>query len=234
MKAAHRVLAVVLLLGCSDVFDTTNEVVQVQVLANIVTILDVTDTSRVFAQALNKDGDVVSTAPIDWLALDTTAQVDASGLVRADFPGQARVQAQSGTLLSNILNFTVVPRPDTVVIVGEDTLRVLVGEGSSAALVVRLDTYEMGDTLPAGGGRIEYKVVEPDSTQPRSVEFTGQVTIDTITTDAGGTSAVPILLNRVSGIMSPDSAIVEVTAFRFQIDTVPGSGQRYIIRFDNP
>jgi hypothetical protein len=233
MKLKLGLLAAGLLVACSDVFDTTNEVVQIQVLASLVTILDVTDTSRVFAQALNKDGDVVPAA-IAWLALDTTAQVDSSGLVTADAPGQARIQAQTGTLLSNILNFTVVPRPDTVVIVGEDTLRVLVGEGSSASLVVRLDTYEQGDTLPANGGRIEYKVVEPDSTQPRSVEFTGQVTIDTITTGAGGTSTVPILLNRVVGVLSPDSAIVEITAFRFQVDTVPGSGQRYIVRFDNP
>jgi hypothetical protein len=234
MKLKLVLLAAGLLVACSDVFDATNEVVQIQVLASIVTILDVTDTSRVFAQALDKDGEVVSAAAIAWLALDTTAQVDSTGLVTADAPGQARIQAQTGTLLSNILNFTVVPRPDTVVIVGEDTLRVLVGEGSSAALVVRLDTYEQGDTLPANGGRIEYKVVEPDSTQPRSVEFTGQVTIDTITTGAGGTSTVPILLNRVAGALSPDSAIVELTAFRFQVDTVPGSGQRFIVRFDNP
>ncbi len=233
MKLPRVLLGVALLLGCTDLTDTSNEVVQVQVLASIVTILDVSDTSRVFAQALNKDGEVVP-ATIEWLALDTTAQVDSSGLVRADVPGQARIQAQTGTLLSNILNFTVVPRPDTVVIVGEDTLRVLVGEGSSAALVARLDTHEMGDTLPASGGRIEYRIVEPDSTQPRSVEFTGQVTIDTITTGLDGTSTVPILLNRVAGVTSPDSAIVEITAFRFQVDTVPGSGQRFIIRFDNP
>ena len=233
MKLKLGLLGVGLLVACSDVFDATNEVVQIQVLASLVTILDVTDTSRVFAQALNKNGEVVP-ATIMWLALDATARVDTSGLVTADAPGQARIQAQTGTLFSNILNFTVVPRPDTVVIVGSDTLRVLVGEGSSAALVVRLDTYEMGDTLPANGGRIEYKVVEPDSTQPRSVEFTGQVTIDTITTGAAGTSTIPILLNRVAGVLSPDSAIVEITAFRFQVDTVPGSGQRFIVRFDNP
>ncbi|MEE8061813.1 MAG: hypothetical protein V3T16_08270 [Gemmatimonadales bacterium] len=233
MKIPRGLLAVVVLLACTDLIDTSNEVVQVRVLASIITILDVSDTSRVFAQVLNKNGDVVP-APIEWLALDTTAGVDSSGLVRADFPGQARIQAQTGTLLSNILNFTIVPRPDTVVIVGEDTLRVLVGEGSSAPLEVRLDTHEMGDTLPANGGRIEYRIVEPDSTQPRSVEFTGQVTIDTVTTGLDGTSTVPVLLNRVAGVTSPDSAIVEITAFRFRVDTVPGSGQRFIIRFDNP
>ena len=233
MRIRRAALAVPLLLGCTDLIDSTNEVVQVQVLASVVTILDVSDTSRVFARALNKDGEEVP-APILWLALDTTASVDSAGLVTAETPGQARVQAQVNTLLSNVLNFTVVPRPDTLVLVGEDTLRVLVGEGSSASLEARLDTYEMGDTLPASGGRIEYKVVEPDSTQPRSVEFTGQVTIDTITTGADGTSTVPVLLNRVAGVTSPDSAIVEITAFRFQVDTVPGSGQRFIIRFDNP
>lgn len=233
MKIPRGLLAVAVLLACTDLIDASNQVVQVRVLASIVTILDVSDTSRVFAQALNKNGEVVP-APIEWLALDTTAGVDSSGLVRADFPGQARIQAQTGTLLSNILNFTIVPRPDTVVIVGEDTLRVLVGEGSSAPLEVRLDTHEMGDTLPANGGRIEYRIVEPDSTQPRSVEFTGQVTIDTVTTGLDGTSTVPVLLNRVAGVTSPDSAIVEITAFRFRVDTVPGSGQRFIIRFDNP
>lgn len=242
----HRWLVFLPLLSCSDITDSGSAIVQVQVLAPLITTLDVSDTTRIFARALDADGREVP-ATIDWVALDTTVQIDQTGLVRGDFIGLARIQAKNGTLASNTVNLTVLPRPDTLVIVGEDTVRVLLGEAGSV-LATRLDSYQQSDTIPANGGRIIYEVVEPVFTDPtqRSVEFSGQVLIDTITTGPDGTPLVPILLNRVVGMTSPDSAIVAITGLRFRhatqvddstivvtADTVPGSGQRFIVRFDN-
>jgi len=240
-------LAVLPLLSCSDITDAGSAIVQVQILAPLITTLDVSDTTRIFARALDRDGQVVPTT-IEWVALDTTVQIDQTGLVQGDFTGLARVQAKNGTLISNTVNLTVLPRPDTLVIVGEDTLRVLVGQGGSAALTTRLDSYQPNDTIPANGGQTIYEVVEPvfaDPTQ-RSVEFTGQVLIDTVTAGTDGTPLISVFLNRVAGITAPDSAIVAMTGLRFRhatqvddstivvtADTVPGSGQRFIIRFDN-
>ena len=244
-----RWLAVLPLLSCTNATDAGSAIVQVQILAPLITTLDVSDTTRLFARAIDRDGNEVPTT-IEWVALDTTVQVNQTGLVQGDFTGLARVQAKNGTLLSLTVNLTVLPRPDTVVIVGEDTVRVQVGEGGTvpSALEARLDSYQLGDTIPANGGQIIYEVVEPVFADPaqRSVEFTGQVLVDTITTGPDGTSIVPILLNRVAGILSPDSAIVAITGLRFRhasevgdsaivvtADTVPGSGQRFIVRFDN-
>lgn len=242
----HRWLVVLPLLSCSDITDAGSAIVQVQVLAPLITTLDVSDTTRIFARALDADGREVP-ATIDWVALDTTVQVDQTGLVRGDFIGLARIQAKNGTLASNTVNLTVLPRPDTLVIVGEDTVRVLLGQGGTLALVTRLDSYQQSDTIPANGGRVIYEVVEPVFTDPtqRSVEFTGQVLIDTVTTGTDGTPLIQVFLNRVVGVTSPDSAIVVITGLRsrhatqvdstivFTADTVPGSGQRFIIRFDN-
>jgi len=245
----HRWLAVLPLLSCTNATNAGSAIVQVQVLAPLITTLDVSDTTRLFARALDRDGQVVSTT-IEWVALDTTVQVDQTGLVQGDLAGLARVQAKNGTLLSIPVNLTVLPRPDTVVIVGEDTVRVQIGEGGTqpSGLVARLDSYLPTDTVPANGGQIIYEVVDPVFTDPtqRSVEFTGQVLIDTITTGPDGTPIVPILLNRVAGVNTPDSAIVAMTGLRFRhatqvgdstivvtADTVPGSGQQFIVRFDN-
>lgn len=243
----HRWLVVLPLLSCSDVTDVASGVVQVEVLAPLITTLDVGDTTRILARALDVNGQVVQTT-IDWVALDTTLQVDQAGLVLGNSIGLGRIQAKNGTLISNTVNLTVIPRPDTLVIIGEDTLRVMLGEAGSAPLTTRLDSFQQGDTIPANGAQIIYEVVEPVFADPsqRSVEFTGQVLIDTVTTGTEGTPLFPLFLNRVVGVISPDSAIVVITGLRsrratevddstivFTADTVPGSGQRFIIRFDN-
>ena len=241
-------LAIISLLSCTDITNAGSDIVQVQVLAPIITFLDVTDTTRLFARALDQNGQVVSAA-IEWVAFDTTVTVDQSGLVQADQPGLARVRAQQGNLVSNTISLTVVPRPDTIVIEGDDTLRVLVGEGGTNPLVTRVDSYHGVDTIPANGALVIYEVVEPVFADPsqRSVEFTGQVLVDTLTSGQNGTPTVPLVLNRVAGVTSPDSAIVQMTGLRFvhatavddstivtTADTVPGSGLQFIVRFDNP
>ncbi len=228
-------LALLLAAGCSDLTETDSGVATLQLLTPVQPTLEVGDTTRITARALDKNGDDIS-ATIEWRTPDSTLTVDATGLVTADSVGTGRVQARSESLISNFVTFTITLRPDTLVLVDSATILVPAGQDSTPALVARLDSYHLGDTLPANGGMIVYQIVDPVFSDPslRSVELSGQVVIDTVTTGAGGTPITPVQLWRVMGIPSPDSAIVEIGANRFQgTEVVPGSGQRFVVRFEN-
>jgi len=222
------------LVGCSNLTDAGSSVVALEITVPNITALEVGDTTRLSAMALNRDGKEV-TAPVAWLAPDATLSVDVEGLVSGLEPGNGRVQARTGSLVSSFVTFTIVARPDTLVLVGDDMPRVGTGQSATPPLVARLDTYDGVDTLPVQGGSIIYEVVEPVFPTPadRTVEFTGGSLIDTVTTGAAGTPTVSVVLNRVASTVSPDSAIVEIRAFRLRGTVpVPGTGQRFIVRFD--
>lgn len=228
-------LALLLAAGCSNLTETDSGVAKLELLTPIQPSLEVGDTTRIIARALDNNGDDIS-ATIEWRAPDSTLTVDATGLVTADSVGTGRVQARSGSLISNFVTFTIILRPDTLVLVDSSTILVPAGQDSTPALVARLDSYHLGDTLPANGGTIVYQIVDPLFPDPslRSVELSGQVVIDTVTTGSGGTPITPVQLWRVMGLPSPDSAIVEIRASRFQgTEIVPGSGQRFVVRFEN-
>jgi hypothetical protein len=77
-------------------------------------------------------------------------------------------------------------------------------------------------------------VVEPvfANVADRTVEFGPGALADTATTAANGEPDTPVTLARIPGIAPPDSAIVEIRATRYKDNQpVPGSGQRWIIRF---
>ena len=228
-------LAILLAAGCTNLTETDSGVAKLQLLTPIQPVLQVGDTTRIIARALDKNDDDIS-ATIEWRAPDSTLTVDATGLVTADSFGTGRVQARSGSLISNFITFTIILRPDTLVLVGSSTVQVPAGQDSTPALVARLDSHHLGDTLPASGGIIVYAIVDPVFPDPslRSIELSGQVTIDTVTTGGAGTPITPVQLWRVMGQPSPDSAIVEIRATRFQgTEMVPGSGQRFVVHFEN-
>ena len=67
-----------------------------------------------------------------------------------------------------------------------------------------------------------------------TVAFGNGAVADTAVTDVSGEPLTAIALSRVTGKISPDSAIVEIRATRHQgTEPVPGSGQRWIVRFSN-
>ena len=67
-----------------------------------------------------------------------------------------------------------------------------------------------------------------------TVAFGNGAVVDTAVTGATGEPLNAIALSRVTGKVSPDSAIVEIRATRHQgTAPVPGSGQRWIVRFTN-
>lgn len=221
-------LASMAMLGCSDITEGAGGVVELEITSPADNTLESGETLQLSARALDKNGNPVS-VPITWLAADTTLTVDATtGVVSGVSPGQGRVQAYAGTLPSPFLTFNVIARADTLILVGDSVVIVGPGVTSSTPLVTQLQSFSPLGVL-LSGRPVVYTVTSPPDVGPHSVELTGGVLIDTLTTGADGTVQTAIL-NR-TGVTSPDSAIVEVRAFRTRGAAVPGSGQRFIVRF---
>ena len=224
------------LLACSSLTET-NGVISLEVLAPLAPAVEVGDTLHFAARALDRNGEVVTTAPIVWRTPDTTLAVDSlAGVVTGLIgPATGRVQAQTGTLASNFVTVTIQARPDSLILEDPDTLRIATGVDTSPPLLAMLISVSSGDTAELGGGTIIYEIIEPVFPTPadRTVELPGGVLLDTVTTATDGRPSPEVTLSRVAGMTQPDSAIVEIRAFRTRGTVpVPGSGQRFIVRID--
>jgi len=148
--------------------------------------------------------------------------------------GTASVQAQSGPYITDLIPFTVRPSADTLAIVPPDTFRVALADSESAPLVATV----LSNNPPGGlsGRNLIYTVVFPVFSDPsaRTVQLPGGVLADTIATGFDGGPVSPVTLRRVPGVATPDNALVEISTFRPSGKAVPGSGQRFTVRFDNP
>jgi len=82
-------------------------VVALEITQPAVTTIEVGDTLRLSARALNRDGDPVD-VPITWTTADATLTVDPQGLVTGIAPGPGRVQALTGSLGSALVSLTVI------------------------------------------------------------------------------------------------------------------------------
>jgi hypothetical protein len=220
--------AIVWVLGCSDVTEGAGGVVELEITSPALTTIEVGEELQLSARALDKDGNPVGVS-ITWRAPDSTLSVDSStGIISGLAPGSGRVQALAGSLASPLLSFTVIARADTLILVGDSVVTVDPTATGSAPLVTQLQSFSPPDVLASRP--VVYAVTSPPDVGPHSVELPGAVLIDTLMTAADGTVQAAIL-NRVAGVPSPDSAIVEVRAFRTRGAPVPGSGQRFIVRF---
>ncbi len=225
-----------LLLGCSTIAEEGGGVIALEITAPVSPTVEVGDTVTFAVRALDRNGDSVP-ASLTWRTPDTTLAVDGpTGRITGRVGGTTgRVQAILGSLVSNLITVSVLARADTLILVGQDTLRVAQGVTVSGPLSIRLESANPAG--PLSGRPVIFEVVSPVFADPsaRTVELTGGVLLDTITTGAGGTPASPVTLGRVAGVGSPDSALVEVRAFRARGTVpVPGSGQRFTVRFTNP
>jgi hypothetical protein len=218
-----------LVLGCSNLDEGEAGVVALEVSAPSPDTLEVGESVQLSARALDRDGNVVNVA-ITWRGVDTTASIDpTSGVVTALFPGTARVQATVGSLASGLITLTLLAPADTLILAGDSVLTVLSDVPASAAMLVRLESFNPAG--PLAGRPVIYTITSPDLTgQPHTVELPGAVLVDTVLTESDGQVST-MTLNRVAGITAPDSAIVEVSAFRTRGAVVPGSGQRFIVHF---
>ena len=213
--------------GCSDLTDGAGGVVELEVSVPAVTTVEVGELLQLSARALDRDGNPV-TAPITWRTTDAALTVDDTGLITGVAPGPGQVQAFAGSLASERVAITVIARADTLVLVGDSVVVVSPEAAASAPLVVQLQSFSLAG--PLLDRPVVYTITSPPDLGVRSVELPGAVLIDTISTGASGLNQT-ITVNRVAGVPSPDTAIVQVRSYRASGADVPGSGQRFIVLF---
>jgi len=224
----RRLLPVLAVLGCSGLDEGDDGVVALQVEVPVPPDVEVGDTLQLHATALDANGDPVDVA-ISWQAADPTVSVNATGLVTGVSAGTGRVQAREGSLGSNVVTLTVIARADTLLLLG-DSIRTMPAEpGTSGDLVTELRTFAPDTTVASRP--VIYAITFPVAGTAPGVTLSGGVQTDTVNTGADGTVTGMQLL-RVAGQPPVDSAVVTVRAERTRGAAVPGSGQRFVIRFE--
>ena len=227
MSRSALLLPFLVVLGCSDITEGAGGVIGLEIRTPEVLSLEVGESVPLSARALDKNGDSVA-AEITWRAPDATLTVDPlTGVITGVSPGPGRVQAFAGQLASSLVQFTVIPSADTL-IVTDSVFTVAPEIPASPPLVVQLQSFNPAG--PLADRPVVYAITSPPDVGPPSVVLPGGVRSDTITTGTDGAVST-VTLNRVSGIAQPDTAIVEVRAFRTHGAAVPGSGQRFIVIF---
>jgi hypothetical protein len=218
-----RLLVVLMVLGCSSLDEGAGGVVGLEIRTPELLTIEVGETLPLSARALNKDGDSVA-AEITWRAPDATLTVDPlTGVITGVSPGSGGVQAFAGSLSSSLVQFTVIPRADTL-IVTDSVLTVAPGDAASLPLVAQLQSFSPPG--PLADRPVAYALTDP---LDLSVLLPGGVLTDTVNTGTDG-AVSSVTLNRVN-LAQPDTAFVEVRAFRTRGAVVPGSGQRFIVIF---
>lgn len=190
--------------------------------------VEVGDTLQLHATALDANGDPVDAA-IKWQAADSTASVSPTGLVTGVSPGAARVQALEGSLGSNVVTLTVIARADTLLLLGDSIRTLPVGSTASGDLVTQLRTFAPDTTVASRP--VIYAITFPAPGSAPAVTLSSGVQTDTVLTGADG-NVTGLQLIRAAGQPLVDSAVVTVRAERTRGAAVPGSGQRFVIRFE--
>lgn len=214
-------------LGCSNLDEGEAGIVALELEAPTTDTLELGETAQLTAVALNRDGNVID-VPITWRTPDNTVTVDGSGLVTGVAPGIGRVQASAGSLTSELVSFTILAPADTLIIVGDSIVTVPAIPGTAGPLVVRLETFS-SPPGPLGSRPVVYEITGP-SEALTSVVLSGGVLIDTLLTGTDGTVS-GVTLSLASGAVAPESTVVQVRASRTRGGVVPGSGQRFIVRY---
>jgi hypothetical protein len=218
------------LLGCSGLDEGEAGVVGIEVRLSGPDTVEVGESIQLSARPLDKNGDSVATT-VTWLSADPAASIDAStGILTGVSVGTARVQASVGSLASDLITFTVVNPADTLILTSDSIVTLASDAASSPPLTARLDNFVAG---PLPGRGVIYALTSPDpAAGTPTVLLQGNVVADTVATGADGNAALALVV--VTGSTPPDSAIVTVRAERTRGAVVPGSGQRFIIRFAAP
>lgn len=231
-RRAYTAVLAVLAAGaaCSDI-NESDGIIALAVAVPTNLSLEVGESAELAAWGLTPAGDSVG-APVTWVAADTTVTVDAAGLVTGLFPGPGRVQAQSGSIVSDIIRFTITATPDTLIVPEPALFDVAAEATASDPLLPRLET--VAPSVPVSGASMTFRIVDPVFPTPaeRTVELTGGQIERTVTTGPAGTPGVEMRVHRVTGVPQPETATIEVTALLPGGQPVPGSGQQITVRFN--
>ena len=238
LRTSAPLFLAVLFASCSDIPTSGSDVIALEVRPPVPPEVEVGDTFQLSARALDRNGDSVAAA-IRWRSADplNVAVDSVTGHVTGLVAGTTgRVQVTDGALSSDLITLTVVARADTVE-VPADTIVVAATETTSPALAARVAARDAA--APSGftgvsGRTVIFAIVEPVFTDPaaRTVEITGDGIADTVITGVDGFPSPPVTLSRVVGQPTPQHVHVEVRVFRRSGAPVPGSGERFIVRFD--
>jgi hypothetical protein len=233
VKGPIGLLLAAALLGCSGLDEGEAGVVGIEVRVQGPDTVEVGESIQLSARPLNKDGDSVGT-PVSWVSADAAATIDAAtGVLTGVSAGSARIQASVGALGSALITFAVINPADTLELTSDSIVIVPVGTVTSPALTARLDYLDPAGPVALAGRGVIYALTSPDpAAGTPTVLLQGNVVADTVTTGSDGNASTTLVV--VTGSTPPDSAIVTVGAQRTRGATVPGSGQRFIIRFTTP
>jgi len=186
------------------------------------------------AVALDRNGNVVESAPLRWRTPDTTVTVnETTGLVQSQVgaTGSARIQVGvfgSDTIATSLtaLTITLTGRADTVYLVGDDSLTVASDNGT-ASFQIRADGGS-----PAVGIQqrpITARIIEPVPVDSPTVVFQSGRVNDSLMTASNGVATFTVrnLPNRPV----PDRAVIQIRARRANGNEIPGSGRTLVVRF---
>lgn len=225
------------LAACSTLDEIVDGVVAVEILPPTPAIIEVGDTSRLRARALDQNGDSVA-ADIIWVTPDTQALViadPAAGIAIGTAPITAgRVQARLGSLAGGLATIRVEARADTLILVGSGADTVAADATESDPLVTRLESF--APPGPLAQRDVIYEVTDPAfaDTALRTVELSGGGLVDTVQTISDGTPSPIVTLRRITGRTAPASVTVAVRAVQRRGTPVPGSGQAFTVTFLQP
>jgi hypothetical protein len=218
-----------LLLGCSDLSGTKGGVVALELRLQTPPVVEQFDTLVLVARALDADGREVAT-DIFWRSPDSILVVDSTGSVTTDSSsGSGRVQARTGSLLSDLTLLEIHRRSDTVVLTAPTTLTVPGSDTASAAMVAALQSLAP-DTVGISNGRLLYEVVETAAATGK-LRFQGGGLSLRAATSLTGQPVSPVTLRKVPGATPPSTVTVRVSATRPSGLAVPGSGQLFTVNF---
>jgi hypothetical protein len=221
--------------ACSDLDELGDGVIALQVTPPASTTIELGDTVRFQARALDVNGDSVA-ADITWVSADpaNVAVADAAlGTVTGLLPNTTgRIQAVLGNLRSGFTTISVQPRADTVRLVEPDTVAVAGSENVSPALAVAVESLDPAGPVPGRG--VIYTIVSPaiPDTALRPVQFTNGALVDTVVTGTDGVTSPGAQLQRIPERAAPAEVVVEVRVTRLSGAAVPGSGQRFTVQFE--
>jgi hypothetical protein len=188
------------------------------------------DTLALIGYALDVNGDTVDT-PVYWRTLDDTLLtiVADTGLVTTSrTSGQPRVQANVGSLRSDLVILTIRPGSDTLRQTVPDTITVPAGDTLSGTLGAVVESLNPAAGVP--GTSIRFEVTQPDSGIGR-VRFPNGLLVYRATTGSTGAPVTGVTLRKISGAIPPATLQVRISASRPSGRAVSGSGQLFTLLF---
>ncbi len=216
------VVGIAAVLACKINIDQ-NQPVAIEVILPDSARVEVTDTFRPRARALNGFGDSVQ-ADVFWSSLDTATLVvvdSTTGVSISKVIGTARVQARTGNLFSNPQTVTVLARLDSIRPAGEVRDTILATDSLSDSLSVR--AFALNGAIPANR-RVVFAVADTFPTGGPGVTLVP----GSVFTDATGLAAVRV--RRPAGAV-PDSVVVTATMSHVNQTAVNGSPVTFVVEF---